>query len=327
VCQRDLAQVLCHLPKFEDPNLLFGYDAVGDAGVYALDKKTALVQTVDILTPIADDPYIFGEIAAANSLSDIYAMGAKPLTALNVVGFPPKLDISILERIIQGGSSKAKEAGAVIVGGHTIKDQELKYGLAVTGIIARDKIISNDKAKAGDKLVLTKPLGTGIISTALKAGLASEEAISKINDSMRQLNREASEVMQEVGVNACTDITGYGLLGHALIMAQASRVGIKVYSTEVPIFQEAHDYARQALFPGGSVANFEYIQPHAQFDPSVSHELRMLLCDAQTSGGLLISVSEEKCEALLEKLHQAGVVIARVIGEVIEKPIGGIWVV
>lgn len=327
MCQCDLAQVLRHLPRFEDPNLLFGYDAVGDAGVYALDKETALVQTVDILTPIADDPYIFGEIAAANSLSDIYAMGGKPLTALNIVGFPPKLDISILERIIQGGSSKVREAGAVIVGGHTIKDQELKYGLAVTGIVRRDKIISNDKARAGDKLVLTKPLGTGIISTALKADLASKEAVSKINNSMRQLNKEASEVMQEVGVNACTDITGYGLLGHALIMAEASGVGIKICSNEVPIFQEAHDYAREALFPSGSMANFEYVQPRVQFDPSVSHDIRMLLSDAQTSGGLLISVSEEKYEELLKKLHQAGVVIARVIGEVIEQPIGRIWVV
>lgn len=320
-------QVLHQLPKFDDPNLLLGYDSVGDAGVYALAGNLAIVQTVDVLTPIADDPYVFGQIAVANSLSDIYAMGAKPITALNIIGFPPKLDLSILEEMVNGGISKIKEAGAVIVGGHTIKDEELKYGLAVTGIVDKNKIITNDKARPSNKLILTKPLGTGIISTALKAGLASRSAIDKINKSMCELNRKASEVMQKIGVNACTDITGFGLLGHAFQIAQASGVALKIYAKEVPIFDESHDYAVQGLFPAGSASNFDYIKPYLECAPSVSQDMQMLLCDAQTSGGLLICLEQEKSEDLVNSLHAEGVSHAKIIGEVIKSDKPKIYVV
>lgn len=320
-------QVLHQLPKFDHPNLLLGYDSVGDAGVYALVGDLAIVQTVDVLTPIADDPYLFGQIAAANSLSDIYAMGAKPITALNIIGFPPKLDLSILEEMINGGISKIKEAGAVILGGHTIKDEELKYGLAVTGIVERNRIITNDKARPGDKLILTKPLGTGVISTALKAGVASESAINKINRSMCELNRKASEVMQKFGVNACTDVTGFGLLGHSFQIAQSSQVGLKIYAREVPIFDEARDYAVQGLFPGGSASNFDYIKPYLECTPSVSRDMQMLLCDAQTSGGLLICSDPEKSAALVDALRAEGIPHAKIIGEVIKSGKPKIYVV
>lgn len=318
MCQKDLVQVLKALPKFEDPNLIFGYDALGDAGVYALDKHNAIVQTVDVLTPIADDPYTFGEIAAANSMSDVYAMGGKPICALNIIGFPPKLDISILEEIVRGGSNKVKEAGAVVLGGHTIKDEELKYGLAVTGRVRRDRLVRNDGARPGDRLVLTKPLGTGVISTALKAGVASEEAVSKINKSMRELNEKAAEAMVELGASACTDVTGFGLLGHTLQMAQASKVGMRIWVEEVPIFEEAFEYARKGLFPGGSKANYDYAKAHLDWRPSVSEETRMLLSDAQTSGGLLISLASEKTEPFLARMKEEEVREARVIGEVTE---------
>lgn len=310
-------QVLRQLPKFDNPNILAGYDSLADAGVYALTDKLAIVQTVDVLTPIADDPYVFGQIAAANSLSDVYAMGGKPVTALNIIGFPSKLDLSILEKIVQGGINKIKEADAVILGGHTIKDQELKYGLAVTGIIDRNKLVVNDKAKPGDKLILTKLLGTGTIATALKKGIASQSAINKINKSMCQLNRKASEAMQRIGVNACTDITGFGLLGHAFQIAKLSNVGLKIYTNEVPIFEEAYDYAAQKMFPGGSLSNFDYIKPYLKSAPSVNQDIQMLLCDAQTSGGLLIAVSPEKGNKLLNTLHRSDVPNARIIGEII----------
>ena len=318
MCQEDLAQVLRHLPTFDDPNLIFGYDTVGDAGVYQLRDDLAIIQTVDILTPIADDPYIFGEIAAANSLSDVYVMGGKPLTALNIVGFPEKLDLAIMEQMILGGSHKITEAGAVIVGGHTIKDDELKYGLAITAIIDPKNLITNDRAKPGDQLILTKPLGTGVISTALKRGEASGEAIVKINNSMRQLNNQAAAAMLEIGVNACTDVTGFGLLGHALQLAQASNVSIRINSKQVPIFEEAYDYAAKSYYPGGTRKNYKYLESFAQFDSLVNFDLQMLLCDAQTSGGLLIAVPEKKATKLLSQLKANGVRAAALIGEVIE---------
>ena len=317
MCQEDLSQVLRNLPTIEDPNLIFGYDTVGDAGVYRLRNDLAIIQTVDILTPIADDPYIFGEIAAANSLSDVYVMGRKPVTALNIIGFPPKLDLSIMEKIILGGINKIKEAGAVVLGGHTIKDEELKYGLAITAIVDPQKLVTNDKAAPGDLLILTKPLGTGVISTAMKAGLASEQAITKINDNMRQLNASAAQTMIEVGVNACTDITGFGLMGHALQLAQASGVSLQINSKQVPIIEEAFEYAENSLFPGGTQLNYKYIKPFIQFAPSVENDLQMLLCDAQTSGGLLIAVPEHKNKELLALLHKNGVHSAQIIGKAI----------
>ncbi len=270
------------------------------------------------MTPIADDPYTFGEIAAANSMSDVYAMGGKPISALNIVGFPPQLDISILREIVKGGISKVKEAGAVILGGHTIKDEELKYGLAVTGTVDSNKIVTNDRAQPGDRLILTKPLGTGVISTALKAGVASGEAVLKINDSMRELNDKAAQAMVDLGANACTDITGFGLLGHALQMAQASKVAMRIFIDQVPIFEEAFEYAQKGLFPGGSNANYDYVKPYLHCDSSILEEKRMLLADAQTSGGLLISLPEEKVEAFLSRMGKERVAAASVIGEVCE---------
>lgn len=317
MCQKDLAQVLCHLPTFEDSNVILGFDALGDAGVYALDEEQALVQTVDVLTPIADDPYIFGQIAAANSLSDIYAMGAKPLMALNVVGFPPKLDLSILEQLLRGSIEKVKEAGAAIVGGHTINDQELKYGLAVTGIVDRDRMVSTAGARPGDRLMLTKPLGTGVVSTALKAGQASSRAIEEINSLMIQLNRSASLCMQEVGVNACTDITGFGFLGHLLQMLRASKVGARIYAEQVPLVGHALEYVRQNLVPGGSKKNFEYASPHVEVLSEIDPALYTLLCDAQTSGGLLMAVAEEKAETLIDLLRRHQVTSVRMVGQVI----------
>jgi len=308
--------VLRHLPKFNDPNLIFGYDTVGDAGVYKISENLAIVQTVDILTPIADNAFTFGEIAAANSLSDLYVMGAKPITALNIIGFPAKLDLTYLERIVQGGSETVKQAGAVILGGHTIKDEELKYGLAVTGIVHPDKLITNENAQPGDLLILTKPIGTGVISTALKAEIASNEAVEKINNSMKTLNNVAAKAMVEVGANACTDITGFGLLGHALQLAQASKVSLRIEAKKVPVFEEAFEYAEMSLFPGGSIKNEKFVRHHLSVDGSVNNNLYRLLSDAQTSGGLLISVEESKGERLLTILHDKGINEARIIGEV-----------
>jgi len=319
--------VLRHLPKFSDPNLIFGYDTVGDAGVYKISDDIAIVQTVDILTPIADDAFTFGEIAAANSLSDLYVMGAKPITALNIIGFPAKLDLSYLEKIIQGGSEKVKQAGAVILGGHTIKDEDLKYGLAVTGIVHPDKLITNEKALPGDLLILTKPIGTGVISTALKAGKASEAAIEKINLSMKALNNIAAETMVEVGVNACTDVTGFGLLGHALQLAQASKVSLEIEANKVPVFDGAFDYAEMSLFPGGSVKNEKFVRPNLKVSKSVNNNLYKLLCDAQTSGGLLISVEESKGEKLINLLRNKGVVSSEIIGTVTPRKDEVIYVV
>jgi len=311
--------VLRHLPKFKDPNLIYGYDTVGDAGVYKISEEIAIVQTVDMLTPIADDAFSFGEIAAANSLSDIYVMGAQPITALNIIGFPRKLDLSYLEKIAQGGSSKIQEAGAVILGGHTINDEELKYGLAVTGIVHPDQMVTNQNAQPGDVLILTKPIGTGCISTALKAGQASDSAVEKINQSMRTLNNKAAKAMMEIGVHACTDVTGFGLSGHALQLAQASNVSLAIDSTQVPIFEEALAYADRNLFPGGTIKNEKFVNPFLSVDPTINRELYMLLCDAQTSGGLLISVARPKGEVLLSQLKSNGVEAAKRIGEVLSK--------
>jgi len=320
VCQEDLAQVLRHLPKFDEPNVIMGFDALGDAGVYDLGDGRALVQTVDVLTPIADDAYIFGQIAAANSLSDIYAMGARPLTALNVVGFPADLDLSILRRLVEGGMDKIREAGAALVGGHTIKDKELKYGLAVTGLVERDKLVTNAGARPGDRLILTKPLGTGVISTALKADKASPEAIEEINSLMARLNRVASEAMLEVGVNACTDITGFGFLGHLFEMLSASNVGGRIQAELVPLVDGVLDYVRKKFIPGGTKKNFDYIDPHVKLLTEIDPALHLVLCDAQTSGGLLMAVPEERAEQLLDLLHHRGVSQARPVGRLFDAP-------
>jgi len=289
--------------------------------VYKLSENLAIVQTVDFFTPIVDDPYTFGQIAAANALSDVYAMGGKPITAMNIVCFPSKtMDISILRDILRGGLEKLREAGVVLVGGHSVDDEELKYGLSVTGTIHPGKVMTKSGARAGDKLILTKPLGTGIINTAAKGGVASEETIANVTRSMSALNRAASEVMQEIGGNACTDITGFGLLGHACEMIQNSEVGLKIRASSVPIFAEAVEFARMGMIPGGTYRNKEFRSRMVKVAAGLPDYMLDILFDPQTSGGLFISVSTPKADILLSGLHKAGVLEAAIVGEVVAQP-------
>lgn len=289
--------------------------------MYKLSENLAIVQTVDFFTPIVDDPYTFGQIAAANALSDVYAMGGKPITAMNIVCFPSKtMEISILRDILRGGLEKLREAGVVLVGGHSVDDEELKYGLSVTGTIHPRKVMTKSGARAGDKLILTKPLGTGIINTAAKGGVASEETIANVTRSMSALNRAASEVMQEIGCNACTDITGFGLLGHACEMIQNSEVGLKIRFSSVPIFAEAVEFARMGMIPGGTYRNKEFRSRMVKVAAGLPDYTLDILFDPQTSGGLFISVSTPKADILLSGLHKADVLEAAIVGEVVAQP-------
>ncbi len=302
-------------------------ETLDDAGVYKLTDDLAIIQTIDFFTPIVDNPYTFGQIAVANALSDVYAMGGKPLTAMNIVCFPiATLDISVLKDILSGGIDKMREAKVVLVGGHSIDDIELKYGLSVTGIVHPEKVVTNSGAKAGDKLILTKPLGTGIINTALKAGIADKKTVVKVTRCMASLNNKASELMQEAGVHACTDITGFGLLGHTVQLAQNSRIGINIDASSVPFFPEASEFAKQGLCPGGLHRNREFYSPCTKIDSKLRTHMQDILFDPQTSGGLLISLAPREAEELLDKLRQAGVAEAAIIGEVISKPKGIITV-
>jgi selenide,water dikinase len=323
----DLDQVLKGLPIPKDPRVLVGLDTSDDAGVYQLNDEVALVQTVDFFTPIVDDPFTFGQIAVANALSDVYAMGGTPLTGMNLVAFPIKtLSLSILKDILLGGLSKMEEAGVALVGGHSIDDPEIKYGLAVTGTVHPDKILTNAKAKAGDKLVLTKPLGTGIISTALKARMASEEAIRKSVESMTALNRTASEGMKKFGAHACTDITGFSFIGHALEMAAASQVGMVVQSKAVPILPEAMEYAKLGLIPGGAYSNRDFFSCRVEVHSGVLTLLVDLFYDPQTSGGLLISLPSGKAEELVATLKKEKNIDSCIVGEVVKEPVGKIQI-
>lgn len=298
-----------------------------DAGVYKLTDELAIVQTLDFFPPIVDDPYTFGQIAATNALSDVYAMGAKPLTAMNIVCFPlGKMDISILKEILSGGLDKMHEAEVLLIGGHSIEDPELKYGLSVTGIIHPAKVVLNTGARVGDRLILTKPLGTGIISTALKGGMADEEAVVKITRSMATLNKKASELMQEIGVNACTDVTGFGLLGHAAEMIEGTDVGMIIQSAAVPFFPEAKGFVEMGMIPGGLHRNREFRKGMVEIGQDIPGYLATILFDPQTSGGLLISTSADRASALLERLHEEGTVEANIIGEVVAEPEGKIIV-
>lgn len=289
-----------------------------DAGVYRLSDDIALVQTVDFFPPVVDDPYSFGAIAAANAVSDIYAMGARPLVALNLVCFPAQgLPLSVLTDILRGGADKAAEAGFSIVGGHTLDDKEPKYGLAVTGIVSPGKQVTNSAAKVGGELILTKPLGIGIITTGMKAAMVSEEAIERAIAVMSALNRKPCELMLQVGVNACTDVTGFGLLGHLYEMTVASGVGARVSLSQVPVLEEAWDLVKEGIVPGGTYKNLRFLEKAILWDSAITEEAKLVLCDAQTSGGLLISMPKGKGEELLAALRQAGIAAAR-IGEVIE---------
>jgi selenide,water dikinase len=307
-------QVLHSLPVFRSPDLLVGTETSDDAGVFRLRPDLAIVNTVDFFTPIVDDPYTFGRVAAANALSDIYAMGAEPKTALNIVGFPKgTLDLDVLGRILRGGAERVRRAGAVVVGGHSIIDEELKYGMAVTGVIHPDRIIRNVGVEPGDALVLTKPLGTGIISTALKRRRAPAASVRAAVRSMVALNRTASEVMRRFPVHACSDVTGYGLLGHAQEMATGSRVTIEVRAGKLPLLPSARRLADAGLLTGGCRRNREYLKDKVAIDPSVPPELVEVAYDPQTSGGLLIAVPERHAARLVRRLRGAGIESATIV--------------
>jgi selenide,water dikinase len=298
-----------------------------DAGIYRLTDEIALIQTLDFFTPIVNDPYDFGRIAAANSLSDVYAMGGRPLTAMNIACFPIKeMDKAIFRSILKGGLDIIHKAGAIMVGGHSVEDPELKYGLSVTGIVHPEKFLTNAGAKTGDLLVLTKSLGTGILATALKGNMLDSRITFAITALMATLNKDASEVMLEIGVNACTDITGFGLLGHALEMSKASKVCFRIYAEKVPVIPEAQTFASMGMVPAGSFSNQKYCSKHLDIKPSIDPILLDILSDAQTSGGLLISVPAEKADMLVQKLQERGTPAASIIGEVLSEPAGMIQV-
>jgi selenide,water dikinase len=343
--------VLGKLARQQDPNVLVGFDQADDAGVYLLTPETALVQTVDFFTPIVDDPYTFGQIAATNALSDVYAMGGKPLTSLALVCFPEKGDLEILERILAGGLSKMIEAGCTVVGGHSIRDEETKFGYSVTGVVHPHRVLANQGAQPGDRLLFTKALGTGVISTAIKKGVAKQEWINAAAESMTTLNKRAAEVITaahvaadafvrpaELGgatgvspvqseprtsrsafaVRALTDITGFGLIGHAREMALASNVSLVLQSANIPVLEGALDCIRAGHIPGGLIANRDFAECLVEYDPSVPAAIRTLLFDPQTAGGLLLSVSADDADKLTHALQVAGVPAVE-IGQVLPR--------
>jgi len=318
--------VLCQLPQFDDPNLLSATIPCADAGVYRLDRNRALVQSVDFFTPIVDDPTSYGRIAAANALSDIYAMGGTPLTALSLVAFPPCLDSSVLVSILRGCTEKVMEAGAVIVGGHSVEDEEPKIGLAVTGLVDPERLVTSRGARPGDLLLLTKPLGTGILATALKGEMISETEMAEAIAGMETLNRAASAAMLDAGVAACTDISGFGLLGHALEMAEASAVLLEFDGAALPIYPEVRELAAMGLIPTGSYRNREHYLPRVVEADRLDRTLLDLLADPQTSGGLLLAVAPERL-TVLQMALQARRVSAWTVGRVAAGPAGWLRVV
>ena len=314
-------QVLHQLPATIDPNLLVGIDTADDAGVYKISEELAVISTLDFFPPIVDDPFTFGQIAAANALSDVYAMGGTPRLAMNIVCFPKALPLEVLDLILKGSMEKIRESGALLVGGHSVEDNEVKYGLSVTGFIHPSKITANSTSRPGDLLVLTKPVGVGVVMSALKAGRIRPQDAESAVASMTTLNRGASEAMQETGVNACTDITGYGVLGHAMEMAKGSGVSLEIRAGEVALFPGALELMRKRTNrPRTLVSNMEFVMKDAVAG-GIPEDLLMCLFDPQTSGGLLISVAEEKAEALLSRLRGRAI-SPRVIGRVLEKEDG-----
>jgi len=312
---------LSQLPSITDPNVLIGTKTADDAAVYRISDDLAIVQTVDYFTPVVDDPYLFGQITAANSLSDIYAMGATPLFALNIAGFPSDtLPLDVLAKILQGGADKAAEAGISIIGGHTIKDAEPKYGMSVTAVIHPDKVISNSGAKPGDKLILTKPLGIGIITTAMKSGKVSEKTVAEVVAVMASLNKSAAEAMIAIGAHACTDVTGFGFLGHLSEMVRGSGVGAVISVSQVPVLEEAWSLVREGIAPGGSRRNLEFLRDRLTVSTGVSEEQLLVLADAQTSGGLLIALPAEDVDRLKAELEKRGVTVVAEIGEIVIDP-------
>ena len=310
---------MCKLPKFKNDKLIVGIETSDDAAVYKINDEIAMIQTVDFFTPVVDDPYIFGQIAAANSLSDVYAMGGDPALALNIIGFPNCLSPDVMAEILRGGADKVMEAGATLAGGHSVEDDEPKYGLCVTGFVHPDKIFKNYGAKPGDLLILTKPIGSGIINTAVKADMASVEAADAAIRVMTSLNTKAKEALQGFPVNSCTDITGFGLVGHAIEMAESSDVTFVIDLSQVPVIEGAMDCAEMGLVPAGAYKNRKYFEGRASTE-GIDEVYLDLVYDPQTSGGLLISVREEHAHSILEKMKDIGVETEfSVIGRVVER--------
>lgn len=310
---------MSQLPPVKNSNVIVGTRTADDAAVYRLSGKQAIVATVDYFTPVVDDPYAFGLIAGANSLSDVYAMGGTPIFALNIIGFPKeKLPLDVLVQILRGGAAKLEEAGVPIIGGHTIDDPEPKYGMAVTGLVRPDKVITNANAQVGDVLYLTKPLGLGIITTAIKRGDASRDIIDRAIDVMATLNKAAGEAMVEAGASAATDVTGFGLLGHLHEMAAGSRVAAEIQLSKVPVLQEAFEFVERDIVPGGTHRNRDYLSDFIGWDEGITVNEQLLLCDAQTSGGMLISIPARKAKKLEGVLQAHGVTVAARIGSIVE---------
>lgn len=319
ISPKQLEEILKYLPLPKDPNILVDIDTHDDAGVYRVNADLALVLTTDFFPPVCSDPYEFGQIAAANSISDVYAMGGDPVLALNIMMFPAaKLPMEAYAEILKGGFDKASEAGVRIIGGHTIDDYPPKYGLAVIGYIHPEKIITNAGARQGDSLILTKPIGTGIIMAGHRLGLANEADITEAKRLMKLLNKSGAEVMKKYNVKGATDVTGFGLAGHGLKMAMASRVSLKINMKKVPLIGGSYKLADDGCIPGASFRNLDYADEHLLAVEELDYNLRMIAFDAQTSGGLLMSVSPDKAEAILNDLHKAGLTSSVIIGEVIE---------
>ncbi|MDD3877193.1 MAG: selenide, water dikinase SelD [Bacteroidales bacterium] len=315
----ELSKALAELPSTPHPNLLVGTETHDDAGVYKINDELALIQTTDFFPPVCSNPYEFGQIAAANALSDIYAMGGEVMSVLNIVGFPAHLPLEVLRDILKGGIEKVIEAGGVVMGGHTIVDDVPKYGLAVTGTIHPEKIITNAAAKPGDVLILTKPIGTGIIMAGHRIGEASDEQLQTVLNSMKQLNKAGTQIMQAYHIKSATDITGFGILGHALKMALGSEVTIQIDSDKVPFFDGVSELLEVGCIPGACFRNLEYVEAFCQFDKSLDYNKKMLLLDAQTSGGLLICCPEIKALSVIHELQEVGFPASAVIGKVIKK--------
>ncbi|RYG74230.1 selenide, water dikinase SelD [Lentibacillus lipolyticus] len=323
----DLENVLRSLPQATpNPNLLVGLDTSDDAGVYKLTDDLALVQTVDFFTPIVNDPYAFGQVAAANAISDVYAMGGTPITALNIVAYPiSTLDESILAEILRGAGDKLEEAGVSLVGGHSIDDQEPKFGLAVTGTVNPENVLTNTSAKPGDKLILTKPIGVGIMTSSLKKDMLTDEEIDRVTDLMTTLNKTAAETMKDYRIHASTDVTGFGLLGHASEIAAGSNVEVRIDSESVPVLPRVKELAAAGSVPGGTKNNYDHIRDIVTFPANTDQLDKWILCDAVTSGGLLIAVDSNDADALLAELQQKGTE-ASIIGSVTDGNNGHITV-
>ncbi len=313
-----LSQVLRKVGVSDEKNkkVLVGLNKPDDASAYQLDDNRVLLQSVDYFTPIVDDPYLFGQIAAVNALSDIYAMGGKPITAMNIVGFPECLEEDVLVEILRGGRDKVSESQAVITGGHTVNDEEPKYGLSVTGLVNKENLVTNSQSEVGDLLILTKPLGTGIIATAIKGGMLEENRESDAIQAMLTLNNKAVDIMEEFKVNACTDVTGFGLLGHCWELAKGSGVGVELYLDQIPLFSQVEEFINLGMVPAGTYNNRDYLADIIDFETSIKEELELPLFDPQTSGGLLISISEDKAKQFLEKLKEAKINKAKIIGKI-----------